>query len=668
MSRRRWLVFAAATVAVAAPVGIALAIRAGDTFVAVWNVAALTYPAVGLLILWNRPRNGIGRLFLILGLMIPLSSVAVGYAHLRLPAAAWAAWLSEISTPVVFGSLLVFLPLLFPTGSPLSAGWRRFAIFAAGLLGTLAVLFALTPGPLVCCPGLRNPIDVPALGWTEQALGVGFPVVVVTGLTAFGSLISRYRRSRAEERLQIKWFTFAVAVLLLAAVVGALASLGLIREDDRGLAPVILFPTTMALIAVAVGVAILRHRLYDIDLVINKTLVYGVLAAFITAVYVGVVVGVGYLLGTRGEPNLALQLAATALVAVAFQPVRARVQRLANRLVYGERATPYEVMADFGGRIASSLRIEDVLPEIAEVAARGIGAVRSRVLLYLPGGATRAAPWPDDGEDPGYDLSLDVVHQGERVGEIAVAKAPGDPLRSQDEGLLRDVAAQTGLALHNVRLTAELQARLEEVERTAAQLEASRARLVSAEDRERRRIEAAIERGAERGLTSMLADLERIQGTVAVDPEGASRELERLGLDAGATLETLRDLARGIYPPLLADRGLAAALEAQARKTEAPVDLRTDGMGRYREEVEAGIYFCCLELLRDPGRGLRIDLEDREGRVHLRLERAGEPVPEAVVRIADRVEALDGTLGVDLGPPSTVISARVPTRSVVPAG
>ena len=138
------------------------------------------------------------------------------------------------------------------------------------------------------------------------------------------------------------------------------------------------------------GMAVLKYRLYDIDLVINKTLVYGALGVLISALYMGVVVGIGTLVGTRGEPDLSLSLVATALVALAFQPLREWLQRAANRLVYGRRASPYEVLSGFSRRMAGALTVDQVLPSMAEAAAFGVGAARSRVRVYVPGGRDQA--------------------------------------------------------------------------------------------------------------------------------------------------------------------------------------------------------------------------------------------------------------------------------------
>ena len=660
--RRTALVATAVLLTVIGPLGILLAIWAGERFVTAWNTAFLTYAVVGLMILWSRPGNGIGRLFLMLGVVVPLAELAAAYARSGLPGGGWAAWLSSMSNPIVFGSLFIFLPLLFPTGTYPSPRWRRFGMFAIGLLGLSALLFVLTPGPLDCCAGIRNPIGIPEFRGLRGVTPFVFPAVVLTAMVAFVSLAIRYRRSRGEERLQMKWFLFAVGFILLAGIGGSLASVGVLPEDSNDMIPILVFPTAVAGIAVAVGIAILKHRLYEIDVVISKTLVYGALAAFITAVYVGIVVGVGTLVGSGGEPNLGLQIAATALVALLFQPVRDRVQHVANRMVYGVRATPYEVMAGFGDRMAGSLRVEDVLPGMAEAAARGVGAPAARVTLGLPAGGTREEVWPPDASATEFDHVAPVSHGGEPVGEIVVAKAPGDSVRPAEEALLRDLASQAGLALHNVQLTLELQTRLEEISRQAEDLRASQQRIVTAAGDERRRVERTIEERVERRLDDLATRLAAAREGLGASSEATAGRLDELRAEAQETLEMLRDIARGIYPPLLADRGLAAAVEAQAVRAATPVAVEVDGVDRYPQEVEAGMYFVCLEGIRSADEGARVRLWSQDGSLRFELH-GSTPEPEGLQRIRDRIEALGGDVDASGG----TIAGRVPVRALKPA-
>src|SRR5258708_7605045 len=181
----------------------------------------------------------------------------------------------------------------------------------------------------------------------------------------------------------MKWFLFS---FLLVPVALALNNVPVL---DR-----LSFLIAVPGVAVGIAVAVLRYRLYDIDVVISRTLVYGALAAFITAVYVGIVVGVGTLVGSGGKPNLVLSIVATAIVAVAFQPVRERLQKIANRLVYGKRATPYEVLAQFSERVADTYAANEARPQMARVLAEGTGAERATVWLRSGAELHPMAAWP----------------------------------------------------------------------------------------------------------------------------------------------------------------------------------------------------------------------------------------------------------------------------------
>ena len=351
----------------------------------------------------------------------------------------------------------------------------------------------------------------------------------------------------------------------------------------------------------AVAVAVLKYRLYDIDVVINKTVVYASLAAFFTAVYVAVVVGLGTAIGSTHDPFLTV--AAAAVIAVAFNPVRERARRLADRLVYGKRATPYEVLSEFSEHMAGTYALDDILPRMARVLAEGTGGraeiwlrVGDRLRAGVRRGRRRAhrtRPSADLAvvdEDlprvPGRSKATPVLHRGELLGAIAVTKPANDPLRPAEEKLIDDLASQAGLVLFNVA-----------ADRGASRLApapgqgAGRGAPPSGAQHPRRRAAAAGRAGGEGE-----------PGAVDREPRSATRlelMLGQLKAEATDALENLRDLARGIYPPLLADKGLAAALESQARKSSVPVALESDGVERYPQEVEAAVYFCCLEALQN---------------------------------------------------------------------
>jgi signal transduction histidine kinase len=236
--------------------------------------------------------------------------------------------------------------------------------------------------------------------------------------------------------------------------------------------------------------------------------------------------------------------------------------------VYGTRATPHEVLAEFSGRTSESYATEDVLPRMAEILRAGTGASSAGVWLRVgeslrleaaagePFERKPAVVIADTLPDLVAEHAVEVRHQGELLGALSVVMPPADPINPAKDKLVRDLAAQAGLVLRNVRLIEELRA--------------SRQRLVAAQDEERRKIERNLHDGAQQQLVALSVKLRLTEQLAERDPAKAKEMLAALQTDTSAALEDLRDLARGIYPPLLADKGLAAALEAQARKSAVP--------------------------------------------------------------------------------------------------
>ena len=353
----------------------------------------------------------------------------------------------------------------------------------------------------------------------------------------------------------------------------------------------------------SVGIAVLRFHLYDLDVVVKKTVVYAALALFATIVYLALVVGLG---ATFGRGSSFLTMVAAVIVAVTFQPVRAWLTRFANRIVYGKRATPYEVLTEFSERVGDAYADEDVLPRMARVLGEGIGAERADVWLAVDQELRDVAAWPSEEvsaasiplpngtvpEIDGVDRVYPVQHAGELLGALAIRKPPSDPVTPSDEKLIGDLAGQAGLVLRNVRLTEALKLRLED-------LRAAQKRLVSAQDEERRKLERNIHDGAQQQLVALQVRQRLVEQLIEREPARAKEMVAQLQVDTGAALQDLRDLARGNYPPLLADEGLAAALTAQARKASLPVAVEAAGIGRFSPSVEAAVYFSVLEALQN---------------------------------------------------------------------
>jgi len=389
-----------------------------------------------------------------------------------------------------------------------------------------------------------------------------------------------------------------------------------------------------------------------------------------------------------------LSILATAVVAIAFQPVRTRVQRVANRLVYGKRAEPYEVLSQFSERVAGTEATEKVLPTTARVLAEGTGATRADVWLRVGSRLVREASWPDGNETtlkrvtltgdelpelPEVTRAVPVRHQGELLGALALAKAPGDPLKPPEEKLLEDLASQAGLVLRNVGLTADLEAQLEEISRQARDLRSSRQRIIEAQDAERRKLEKNIHDGAQQHLVALAVKLKLAKSLTEKDAAKARAMLQELQGETTDALDTLRDLARGIYPPLLEEQGVAAAIEAQAKKGTLPVTVEAGDFGRATLEAEGTIYFCCLEALQNAAKyanasRVTVRLARSDGDLRFSVEDDGDgfdpatqPLGSGLQNMKDRVDALGGSVEVSSAPGrGTTVSGRVPAKELEP--
>jgi signal transduction histidine kinase len=426
----------------------------------------------------------------------------------------------------------------------------------------------------------------------------------------------------------------------------------------------------------------------------SQALAYLMLAGYVGAVYAAVVLGVGTLLG-REPPDLALSVAATTIVAVTLERARDTGRRLATRLVYGQRATPYETLSRLSMQAASAYATDEVLPTMAKVVADGLGATRSQVWLRVGETLRLAGAWPAAPADieqlplvsgalpaiRAVDHTVAVRDQGELLGALAVTKPAGDPLTPVEHRLLADLAAQAGLALRNVRLTAELEQRVTESSTQALELRASRARIVAAQDAERRRLERDIHDGAQQHLVAVTVKLRLVRMLARGAPDRARGLLAELQASTEQAQQALTAFASGVYPAQLATHGLAAALQAHAEVMALPVTIRSHGLGRHPPDVEAAIYFCCLEALQnvvkhgaattalvrleEDGSGLRFSVADDGAGLDPERTRRGA----GLNNMTDRIGAVGGALTVrSAAGRGTTVVGWLPARLPEPVG
>ena len=678
----RWIAWPAlALFVVLAPVGLLLVAGAdrGITEDAVFGATFFAIGAVGALVASRRPDNPIGWLMLLSTCVIAvafLASACAEYGYRNdadLPLLRWAAWLSTWPWALAIGILLTFLFLLFPDGRLPSRRWRPVAWASGVAIFVVCVSVALTPGRLEGTPAV-NPIGIPGTSELLDAVaGIAFFTLGGLAVASVVSLIVRFRRAEGAERKQIALVLFAASLVVFDVVLDTVMQAFEITSDPWFVTA--LDVAAFVSIPAAVGIAILKYRLYEIDTVIRKSVVIALLAAFITSVYLGIVVGIGALVGS--QRNILLSIIATAIIALAFQPIRERARRMADRLVYGERATPYEVLADFSERAAGTYSIEEVLPRMVQILAAGTGATRTRAWVRVGSELRVGASWPEgsdvapvrvEGDDPSRfpegERVFAVRHGGELLGAISVIMPSSDPLTPDREKLLTDAAAQAGLILRNVQLVEDLRE--------------SRRRIVAAQDERAKALERNIHDGAQQQLVALAVKLRVLEGLAARDPGRTAEMASELREDATDALENLRDLARGIYPPLLADQGLGAALEAQARKSAIPVEVDPDGVGRHPQEVESAVYFSVLEALQNVAKYARAEhvtvrLGDGTGGITFEVEddgvgfeQAATPAGTGLQGMADRLAAVDGRLDVASTPGSgTRVTGSIPDRGSV---
>lgn len=555
---------------------------------------------------------------------------------------------------------VVYFPNLlatFPNGRVLSPRWRWLWITTAA---SAAMLMVHAIGPLFALDTRVNPIRLLSADTALFVFNLGILMWGVSLVASVAALVARFIRSEGEERLQLKWVAVGAVFALIALGVGNLMQEGDFPDAVAGAVAVV---PIFLILPVILIITVFRHRLYDVDVVINKSVMVAILATAITGIYAGVIYGVGAILG-GDEISFDLQVMAAVLVAMAFHPIRRRAQQFANRLVYGHRATPYEVLARFSHRAAETPD-EQVLRRIPRLVVDGVGAVESTLWVMDGDRFVAAASWPESVDrapirggvdafvDEGADASLSIRNSGDLLGGISLIKARGESMTPADQQLLADLASGLGVVMRNNALTTELR------EQVTA-LAASRDRVVAAADEARRALERDLDSGPQQRLVAVKVMLGPIRKQA--EQAGATQTaqvLEQLEVEAGDAIRSVRDFAGGIYPPLLEAEGVGAAITQHAQRAPFPVDIEIDGIGRYPREMEAAIYFTVLEALQnaakyaDPTRATVAVREDASG-IEFEVSDDGSGFDRASIdegrglsNMEDRIDSIGGRLRID---------------------
>jgi signal transduction histidine kinase len=621
--------------------------------------AVAAFPIVGALIARRQPRNAIGWLFLAIGLMAGIGLAADSWYRSDLPGSALAAALGEL----VLGGLLAlpFVLLLFPSGRLNSPRWRWAFWVAVG--ASVTILFGVLFSPsLTEYPGVRNPLGIEAIRGTllDQG-GIGWALLLVALVASAVSLVLRYRRADEEERQQLKWLAWSAALIGIGWLLLEATYSGGGPETPAAWLAQIPFITGFLSLPVMVGVAILKYRLYEIDVVIKKTVVFAILVGLLMAIGAVAAIALGGSLVDRIRDRPEVTLMVGVVLGLLIIPLYGLSRRIADRLVFRGRASPYEVLRSFAGRLSETYSNDDVLPRMARVLAEATGASHARVWVRVGDELRVGANWPideasaetadlDQGSPPADldDHAAEIRHSGELLGVLSVHVRPNDPMTPSKESLVGDLASQAGLVLRNVRLIEELRE--------------SRRRIVAAQDERAKKLERDIHDGAQQQLVALAVKERLAESLVGKDEERLRNMLRQLRTETESAMQNLRDLARGIFPPLLADKGLTAALESHVRTSVVPVTVEADGVGRYAREVEAAVYFSVLEALQNVSKYSAADraivtLRQPDGLLSFEVTDDGRGFDLGNVAsgsglrgMADRVEAVGGQLLIESSP------------------
>jgi signal transduction histidine kinase len=670
------------------------------------GLVSLVNPTIGALIVSRLPRNPIGWILCGVGLLYQLRHFTLAYADyalatdLGLP---WGESLAWFSTWIGFAGLIlagIFLMLLFPDGRLLSRRWRIVA-WAAILGATLAALAdGFYPGLLATHGYAENPLEamgffgsrLTAYGSLAASKLLASALLLISTLAALFSLAVRLHRARGDERQQIKWFMYAAApaatclsVFLVEVMISNYSTDLMFRTQEmmstvyEGFATSYYVPAVALLVLpIFTYIAILRYHLYDIDILINRTLVYGALTACVIGVYVLAVGALSILFEAQGKPGVSLL--ATVVAALLIQPLRGRLQRSINRLMYGERDDPSAVTSRLGRRLEATLAPEAVLPIVVETIAEALKLPYAAILLKEGEGFTSGASYGSPTTDPEV---LPLVYQREEVGRLLIAtRAPGEGFSDADRRLLRDFARQAEVAVHAVRLTADLQR--------------SRERLVTTREEERRRLRRDLHDGLGPTLGALTLGLDTTRLALAQEePKAADALLLELKSQTQEAVSDVRRLVYGLRPPALDDLGLLPAIRQQAAGhgllTEDVPNGKASGSAHSKNElvfqveasedlpslpaaVEVACYRIAQEAVINAARHssasfcrVSLSLDEADGTLQLEVSDNGTGIPEnrsagvGMSSMRERAEELGGTLTVGgLAGGGTRVLARLP--------
>ncbi len=628
---------------------------AGDgvraALVSLWALSGL------VLALRNAPRLGV----------VAAVAAAVGGVCAATASSSDFALLHAVASSLIPAAAL-HLEVVVPTGELVRPSHRNLVIVSYAIAGGIGLALGAAD---------RVPAVAAVAASVVVALLIGLPVAH-----------QRYRASTGVARQRLQLVGCATAIIVEVALV--VAALRLLVDWPSHAGEVAAGATVLVPLALAGGTSTKISR--NVDRVLVHTVSATGLTAVVVLVYLVIVIGLGRAPADSERTLLVLSMLAAAVASIAYVPARERLAESANRLVYGERHPPDEVLRTWGSRLSRSIPMDELLLQLAESLRKVLSLRRAEIWTGTPDRLELVVSVPDrsapplllsakeqpviaragvtgnawlevwlpsmlEGRDAAQLRVAPAAHSGTLLGLLVVERAAdGDTFTDEDDRVLTELARQVGLALHNVQLDSALQESLENLRLANDDLQASRARIVATGDAERRKIERNLHDGAQQHLVALAVNLRLTKDMLSDDPEGAAEMLDALADAVKETIQELRNLAHGIYPPLLMDSGLPEALRAAANRSPLGVGVEIEGVGRYPSEVEAAVYFCCLEALQNAGKHapeseVRISVRDQDGTLAFEVTDDGPGFDVTAARsghgfmnMSDRLGAIGGTV------------------------
>jgi signal transduction histidine kinase len=664
--KMRWVGRAAAVSTVVATAGlwlfaVVLGARSGQLVDAVSGVGAVAFALVGALVVWQRPGHRIGPLFCagamtltVLGVGAVYARYAASHPSAGLPAGVFASWLADAAALPTVGIFAGVVPQLFPDGQPLSRRWRP-AVWAAWAFVALATVGnGFTPQRLESVPGRENPYAIPALdGLWAAMIAVSAPLGLVALVAGLVTLVIRWRRAADDQRQQLKWFIAGISLLPVP----------LLLHDALPEISDLMVSVAFLVIPMTLGVAVLRYRLYELDLVVRRAAGYALVSALVAAIYLAIVGLVEAAVGRHATQ--AEHVVAAVVAAAVFQPLRGVVQAAVDRVFYGDRLHPYDAMNRIGRQLELSVLPDAVLPGVVTAVTEALRVPYAAVELRGEAGWSMAA---EHGRPAGPVEEFPMTYQNEQVGRLLVsARAAGQGLEPSDRRLLADLARQVAVAAQAVRSSLALQR--------------SRMELVTAREEERRRLRRDLHEGLGPTLAGVTLGLHAARSHVASSPDQAERMLATLEGQVEHAVADVRRVVYGLRPPALDEFGLVRAVQLQVSQLEATaptlavrLDAPEEGLGQLPAAVEVAAYRIACEALTNVVRhaaatscSIRIHLD---GALELDIADDGhgmspdQPAGVGVLGMRERAAELGGRLVIDSDRHGTFVRARLPVEGL----